>query len=342
MVMGTMRPWKISLTCLALFLVILPTARIRTQQPSAPTYGAIVVRGDIYADWTLAMAFSMKERVPVLTLFKEVNQEEVIGVLTSLSEARRSVLIVGDSMAVPRDFEIILKSMRIDVDRVGGATRADTSLQMIIRGFWMDSRELIIVDGQKRELYIPALSLSSTTLAPIVYSIEGRLPENFYKVIENYMTNLETVYVLDNSLAEGELMELSNKGYLIKELNVTTVKIPKKDLIQKTLLWLRETGLGMATGLFLGVALAYLLISRRKMDSLELLMNFLTRDEKRIVEIIMNKEEVLQEDLPELTGFSRPKVSRMVNELVSRGILEKETVGKTYLLRIRNLFKGGT
>ncbi|RLG44567.1 MAG: hypothetical protein DRN92_07795 [Thermoproteota archaeon] len=342
MVRGTMELQKASLACLVLVLAVLPALKVSTQQPQGPTYGAIVVRGDIYADWTLAMAFSMKERVPVLTLYKEVNEEEVIGVLTSLSEARRSVLIVGDSMAVPRGFEIILKSMRIDVDRVGGATRADTSLQMIIRGFWADSRELVVVNGQKRELYIPALSLSSTYLAPIIYSTEGRLPENFFKVLENYMPNLETVYVLDDSLIEEEVAELINKGYVIKELNITTVEAPKKSSLQQALLWLRERALGMIVGLFTGTILSYLIISGRKRSPTDLLMSFLTRDERTLVEIIRRNKEVKQEDLPELTGFSRPKVSRMVNELVSRGILEKEVFGKTYVLRIRNLFKEET
>ncbi len=333
---------NLALACFTLVLIVVPAALVRSQQPPASTYGAIVVRGDIYADWTLAMAFSMKERIPVLTLFKEVNEEEVIGVLTSLLEARRSVLIVGDSMAVPRDFEIILKSMRIDVDRVGGATRADTSLQMIIRGFWAESKELVVVDGQKRELYIPALSLSSTALAPIVYSIEGHLPENFYKVVGNYMTKLETIYVLDNSLSEDEIKRLINKGYTIKEMNITTVEAPKRSLVQQASLWLRERALGIVTGLFMGTIASYLILLRKKRSPSELLMSFLTRDERALVEIIRRNKEVRQEDLPELTGFSRPKVSRMVNELVSRGILEKEVSGKTYVLRVRNLFKGRT
>ncbi|RLG48293.1 MAG: hypothetical protein DRN90_03730 [Thermoproteota archaeon] len=287
------------------------------------------------------MSLSMKERVPVLTLFKEVNEEEVIGVLTSLSTARRSVLIVGDFMAVPRDFEIVLKSMRIDVDRVGGATRADTSLQMIIRGFWTESKELILVDGQRRELYIPALSLSSTTLAPIVYSVDGRLPENFYKVIEKYMTKLEKIYVLDNSLSKEGISKLTNMGYVVEELNVTVIEAPKKRIAEQIFLWLRERFLGIVFGFLIGLVASYPMISRKRSIASDLLMDFLTRDERVLVEIIRQNKEIRQEDLPELTGFSRPKVSRMVNELVSRGILEKEVSGRTYVLRVRNLFKGG-
>ncbi len=337
-----MRLQKLSIACLILVLTTLSALQVGTQQPQAPTYGAIVVRGDIYADWTLAMAFSMKERIPVLTLYKEVNEEEVIGVLTSLSEARRSVLIVGDSMAVPRGFEIILKSMGIDVDRVGGATRSDTSLQMIIRGFWVESKELIVVDGQKRELYIPALSLSSTCLAPIIYSTEGRLPENFYKVLENYMPNLETIFVIDNSLADEDLADLINKGYEIKKMNITTVEVPSKSSFEQALMWLKGKALGIIVGLITGTVVSYAMILRRKRSSTEFLMNFLTRDERTLVEVIKKNKEVKQEDLPDLTGFSRPKISRMVNELVSRGILDKEVSGKTYVLRVRNLFKEGT
>ncbi len=303
----------------------------------APTYGAIVVRGDIYADWTLAMALSMKERVPVLTLFEE-NQEEIIRVLRSLSGGRRSVLIVGDSMAVSKEFEIILKSMGIDVDRVGGATRADTSLQMIIRGFWTDSTELIVVDGQRRELYLPALSISSSSQAPIIYSVKGKLPENFFKVVDNYLKELKVIYVLNSSISSEEISKLTEMGYSVKELNFTSLTTPRESSLKKAISWFGETALWILFGAFIGGIFSYLLILRKRMK-LDILMDFLTRDEKKLVSMIIERGEIRQEELPELTGFSRPKISRMVNELVSRGILEKEVSGKTYLLRVRNLFK---
>ena len=71
-------------------------------------------------------------------------------------------------------------------------------------------------------------------------------------------------------------------------------------------------------------------------------MLVLTSDERRIVEeIIRSGGEIKQEEISQRTGFSRSKVSRIISELEERGVITRERVGKTYILRLaRELVEG--
>ncbi len=48
-----------------------------------------------------------------------------------------------------------------------------------------------------------------------------------------------------------------------------------------------------------------------------------------------------QDELYDATGFSRPKISRIVSELVERDLVEKTQFKRTFKLKIKKeLFKG--
>jgi len=65
----------------------------------------------------------------------------------------------------------------------------------------------------------------------------------------------------------------------------------------------------------------------------------LTKDEEKIIKIIEEKGgEITQDKLPDLTNFSRPKISRLISELVDRGILEKSPYGRTQKIKIKRKF----
>jgi len=69
------------------------------------------------------------------------------------------------------------------------------------------------------------------------------------------------------------------------------------------------------------------------------LIDFFTVDERKVIEIVMEKGEVSQEELPELTGFSKPKISRLLKDLVDRKVVERKKFGKTYLVKLTDKFK---
>ncbi len=62
-------------------------------------------------------------------------------------------------------------------------------------------------------------------------------------------------------------------------------------------------------------------------------------DEEKIVRaIIEGGGELTQDKLPEITDFSRPKISRIVADLADRGILTKTPQGRTQKLQIEKEF----
>jgi|GEM_PF-4359716 len=60
----------------------------------------------------------------------------------------------------------------------------------------------------------------------------------------------------------------------------------------------------------------------------------LNRDEEITLKVIARNGSVAQKDLPDLTGFSKAKVSRIVNRLVNLGLLSKSEHGRTYIIKL--------
>lgn len=72
----------------------------------------------------------------------------------------------------------------------------------------------------------------------------------------------------------------------------------------------------------------------------ETLMNILTDEEKMIIELIREHGDITQKDLVEITGMTKPKVSRMVSDLEQRGIIRKVKIGRINKIVISDDFKG--
>ncbi|WP_297505117.1 MarR family transcriptional regulator, partial [Thermococcus sp.] len=61
----------------------------------------------------------------------------------------------------------------------------------------------------------------------------------------------------------------------------------------------------------------------------------LTEKERIVVKAILEKGGVIkQEELPELTGYSRPTISRIIQELEKKQLVEREKVGKTFIVKL--------
>lgn len=95
-------------------------------------------------------------------------------------------------------------------------------------------------------------------------------------------------------------------------------------------------------GLMLGLVLAYLFFERKvdlpvpSPDRRKAVLSLLPPSERRIVEKIAEKNgEVLQSEISRLEGVGKVRAHRVVERLLKRGVLEKEQIGKTNVLRLR-------
>ena len=69
------------------------------------------------------------------------------------------------------------------------------------------------------------------------------------------------------------------------------------------------------------------------------LMDILTEDEKKIVNLIKEYGEITQKEIVEITKMSKPKVSRIVADLESRGVIKKVKIGRINKLALTDKFR---
>ncbi len=74
----------------------------------------------------------------------------------------------------------------------------------------------------------------------------------------------------------------------------------------------------------------------------EIILRFLNTDEKKLVNaLIENSGKVLQAEITRLPEMSKVKSHRVVQKLIERGVIKKETVGKTNIIRFTKEIKEG-
>ncbi len=107
-------------------------------------------------------------------------------------------------------------------------------------------------------------------------------------------------------------------------------------------IWLFVPLLG-SLGLFIG-ALIYALLrpEERKEEKTKLreaiknaLLTTSKGDERKLMEIILQKESIKQHELVKLSGMNKVKVHRILKRLEARGIIEREREGKIVVVKLK-------
>ncbi|MCR4335142.1 MAG: hypothetical protein NUV57_01245 [archaeon] len=74
----------------------------------------------------------------------------------------------------------------------------------------------------------------------------------------------------------------------------------------------------------------------------DVILKLLNSDEKKLVNLLLeNKGKILQAEVTRLPGMTKVKSHRVVQKLIDRGVLEKESVGKTNVLKFTEEIKQG-
>ena len=99
-------------------------------------------------------------------------------------------------------------------------------------------------------------------------------------------------------------------------------------------------------GFLFGVAASYFYFERKielpvpSMDRKKALLGLLQPSERKIIGKIVEKGgEALQSEISRVEGVGKVKAHRVIDRLVRRGVLEKEQMGKTNILRLRKDIK---
>lgn len=99
-------------------------------------------------------------------------------------------------------------------------------------------------------------------------------------------------------------------------------------------------------GLFVGCFSSYFLIAKQIKENkeinknIEITLGFLDKNERSIVkELIKNKGRLNQSEFEKVTGLNRVKVHRILQKLLSKGLVEKTSIGKSNVVQLREELK---
>lgn len=292
-------------------------------------YDVIVVRGDILIDYTVAQAYSQKENIPILLTDPKTlsgpSKRELMGFYDE--GARKVLLIGGTTDAISESIEVEIASIGYEVKRIWDWDRAGTAARVAI-DLWKSSRESVIINGNIEESYLIASKFAMKREIPILITNENELPPSTQEALEKI--NARKVYVVGPMISDNVAKSLTSKGITVERLG-TDINISDVKNLNEEGLNLKIDIISMLAGLFVG-AMAILIVFRfKKDDSVPVFV--LTEDERKLVQALKNGED-RQERLPEATNFSRPKVTRLVMNLESKGIIFREKKGKTYKIKL--------
>ncbi|MEE8168847.1 MAG: hypothetical protein V3T58_08265 [Candidatus Hydrothermarchaeales archaeon] len=291
-------------------------------------YDVIIVRSDVPADWIIAQAYSHKSGILIVATSPTHLDSTV---KTQLSGYRNfgfeDVIIIGGENAISREVQQELDDMGFVTHRISEANRHGTSATMAIKLF-PDSKTAILVNGEALEALLVAGRLASSTGDPVLFVKRDSIPPSVSAALKTI--GAEKILLVDYELSDEMKRSLASQGYDIEVIKSIEGFEVKRDMPTEYAYLI----LGIALGVF---ALFTTLRLRRLKERVP--YTLLTGDEEKIVKVILeNSGEITQDQLPEKTSFSRPKISRVISELVGRDILSKEPHGRTQKLVVKKEF----
>ncbi|MBU0527411.1 hypothetical protein KKE92_02935 [Candidatus Micrarchaeota archaeon] len=94
-------------------------------------------------------------------------------------------------------------------------------------------------------------------------------------------------------------------------------------------------------GFLIGVVTSYFYFERKievpipQKDDKKAWLSLLQPSERKVIaKIVENKGKVLQSELSRIEGVGKVKAHRVIERLIKRGVIEKEQIGKTNVLRL--------
>lgn len=279
----------------------------------------IIVRSDMPYEFAVAQGYSHISGVPIIsTPPQELGSTEERMLSGYLEMGYRRAVILGGERAISRDIQKKLDEMGFITRRIAEADRYGTAATFA-KEFYQKSRGAVLVYGGNETMLLYAERISAKLGYPLLFVKKDSVPLSVLEALKEL--GAKEVYIVGDANIEHDL-----KGFKIFRVEGE----PKPKNHSQAIYLLLSFGIGF------GTALALHKIRERKE---KIPAELLTEDEEKIVKIMQEHGgKITQDRLPELTGFSRPKITRLVYELESRGIIEKKSKGRTNeLVLIKNV-----
>ncbi len=308
-------------------LILLILLQISLNIVYASDFDVIVVRNDLAYDYTLAQAYAYKYKVPIVsTSSNELDKtaEELLIGYKELGYER--VAIIGGYNAISFSVQQKLENMGFITNRFSEVDRYSTSAAIAMFMFGK-ADNAVLVNGESQKALLLAQRIAINLEAPILYIKKNKIPDSVLYAL-NFI-EARNVYVIDYEINGNIYNELKGFNvYKVKSLN---------DISQKGTDEILVFVLFMVPFILLLIYALYGKIVKKKE---EIILEILTEDEEKVVKVIMEHGGSIRQDkLPELTNFSKPKISRILSSLAERGIIEKKPYKKTQIVYLKRNFR---
>jgi uncharacterized membrane protein len=283
-------------------------------------YDVIVVRGDLPYDWTVAQAYSQRARIPIITTSPDVLDESTREQLMGFKETgHNSILVFGGEAAISPSIEAEMVGEGFITHRIREVDRYGTSARVAVE-LYESAETVVVVNGEDVKGLLNSQMAALQTDSPILLIKKDEIPQSVKETLSFLGT--KEIILIPSEISEDVRLELESKYNVEVFPEVTEVS------------GLRNLRVfDIALGLILG-ALLSLIVKKRSRGKVP--YNVLTDDEEQIVRAIEEHGgELGQDALYKVTDFSRPKISRVVSELVERDLIEKTQFKRTFKLKIK-------
>jgi len=301
------------------------------ESTNRPEYDLIIVRNDDLIDYITVQPYARLLDIPVLPVNPQGLDEKNWAQLYSYVQLGwKNILIVGNSNAVSKEVEDELLKMGYSVTRIGGDVRTETAEKLAIHFYPTGSKAVVIASALDYGSALAASKFAMEYELPMLLTLENDLSEHAIAGLSSL--NPDLVIIVGTGINETIETKLQSMGYQTYWLGRTVEKPPVSPPEEPSPYTYSFIGAVLALVITVPVVLYW---AKKRWYSNKIPVEVLTEKERIVVKALIDQGgKVKQEDLPELTGYSRPTVSRIIQELEKKQLVEREKVGKTFIVKL--------
>lgn len=286
----------------------------------------IVVRGDILVDYIPALAYASHAKIPVIFIQPDKIQGDIARALSSYAHSGKNLLIIGGEKAISENVEEELRKLGFYVSRLWDWDRYGTAARIAI-DLWKVSKTAVVASAETSENLLLAESIALKTNSPVLFTEREKLPE----VTKRALTRLgvEKVYIVGNVSENviSEIKSLTNDVEIITEGSYKEIMSERYESPYSTMFIIFTL-----SALAIFIAIPFIIFLKRRKDVRYIILD---TDEEKIVELLKIHGTLTQKRIAELSGFSKPKTSRILKSLLEKGVIERIKHKKTQKIKLK-------
>jgi len=319
------------------FLLLIPPVLGEEQ----PRYDLILVRNDELIDYLITLPYSHSFNIPILPINpKELNEVTKAQLYSYIQLGRTRLLIVGNVNAISLEVEKELENMGFIVTRIGGADRTETAEKLALHFYPNGSKTVILASALDYGSTLAAAELAVEYNYPLLLTWESQLSPSALRGLEELNAKIVVLVGFGiNETVENTLKELGYETYWIGR----SIEPPPFYTQTSTTPQPQESKYSFLKGVLITLVVSapiFFYLGRKVRTQQNEILNLLNEKEKAVLRAILEHGgEIKQEDLPELVGYSRPTISKVIQELENKGLIKREKSGKTFVVKIERKIK---